>query len=158
MLLTWICRSCDEQKLLRLALMTKPNSSFKKPKTILHSPAGKAHRNPMFVFVFVGALFQFDAQRPLFELLFQLPPEYSPRERSEKPRSAPPFSNTRSLQSILHSPRRARRTGTQEPSPCRRARQPRSAPNAQQSTCCTKCRRNTARETIVLRRIGTSLY
>ena len=42
--------------------------------------AGKAHRNPMLLFVFVGALFQFDAQRPEFVLLFQLPPEYSPRK------------------------------------------------------------------------------
>jgi hypothetical protein len=55
---------------------------FQKVEIILHSPAGNAHRNPMFVFVFVGALFQFDAQRPLFVPLFQLPPEYSPRERA----------------------------------------------------------------------------
>lgn len=125
--------------------MTKTDSSFGKQKTVLRS-AGKAHRNPMLLFVFDGALFQFDAQRPLLEPLFQLPPEYSPRERAKKSRSAPPFHKSKSLHSfVLHS-LAARRTGN-------RYRCSRSTAHPSSSMSNGRCwsyhsndRRNTARE------------
>jgi len=41
---------------------------------------GTPQRSPMLLFVFVGALFQLDVQRPLFEPLFQLPPKIRPRD------------------------------------------------------------------------------
>jgi len=40
-----------------------------------------AQRNPMFVFVFVGALFKFRQKAPSFVPLFQLPPRMKPRFR-----------------------------------------------------------------------------
>ena len=41
--------------------------------------SGREQRNPMFVFVFVGALFRLRAKRPELEPLFQLPPAIAPR-------------------------------------------------------------------------------
>ena len=42
-------------------------------------PLKRAHRKPMFVLEFVGALFRFSVKAPEFDPLFQLPPRRNPR-------------------------------------------------------------------------------